>query len=105
MEAIPHHKATPVSLAQHTYWNLAGHDSGDILNHSIQIWGEHITPVDENTIPTGEIMPVKGTPFDFTASQQSRRLESTSMMFLGGMIITMCWTVEMRRMVLSMQPS
>jgi aldose 1-epimerase len=70
MEAIPHHKATPVCLAQHTYWNLAGHDSGDILNHSIQIWGEHIIPVDENTIPTWEIMPVKGTPFDFTTEHK-----------------------------------
>lgn len=70
MEAIPRNKATPISLAQHTYWNLAGHDSGDILNHSIQIWGEHITPVDENTIPTGEIMPVKGTPFDFTTEHK-----------------------------------
>ncbi|CAL4916117.1 unnamed protein product [Urochloa decumbens] len=70
MEAIPHDKATPINLAQHTYWNLAGHNSGDILNHLIQIWGKHITPVDENTIPTGEIMPVEGTPFDFTTEHK-----------------------------------
>ena len=70
MEATPHDKATPISLAQHTYWNLAGHNSGDILNHSVQIWGKHITPVDENTIPTGEIMPVEGTPFDFTTEHK-----------------------------------
>ncbi|WCJ30414.1 Galactose mutarotase-like superfamily protein [Euphorbia peplus] len=62
-------KATPVSLAQHTYWNLAGHNSGSILNHSIQIWGTQITPVDENTVPTGELKPVKGTPFDFTSEK------------------------------------
>ncbi|RRT56998.1 hypothetical protein B296_00047512, partial [Ensete ventricosum] len=66
MEAVPTNKATPVSLAQHTYWNLAGHSSGHILDHSIQIWASHVTPVDENLIPTGEIMPVTGTPFDFT---------------------------------------
>ncbi|KAF5469170.1 hypothetical protein F2P56_013264 [Juglans regia] len=66
MEAVPENKPTPISLAQHTYWNLAGHNSGNILDHSIQIWANHITPVDQNTIPTGEIMPVKGTPFDFT---------------------------------------
>ncbi|KAL5224963.1 hypothetical protein ABZP36_011602 [Zizania latifolia] len=70
MEAMAENKATPVSLAQHTYWNLAGHNSGDTLDHSIQIWGEHITPVDENTIPTGEIMPVKDTPFDFTTEHK-----------------------------------
>ncbi|KAK3440710.1 hypothetical protein EUGRSUZ_B00995 [Eucalyptus grandis] len=70
MEAVPENKATPISLAQHTYWNLAGHDSGNILNHSIQIWANHITPVDQNTIPTGEIMPVKGTAFDFTTEKK-----------------------------------
>jgi len=70
MEATPENKATPISLAQHTYWNLAGHACGDILNHSLQIWGKHITPVDENTIPTGEVMPVDGTPFDFTTERR-----------------------------------
>lgn len=70
MEAVPQNKPTPVSLAQHTYWNLAGHDSGSVLDHSIQIWANHITPVDENTVPTGELMPVKGTPFDFTTEQK-----------------------------------
>eukprot|EP00252_Welwitschia_mirabilis_P020724 TRINITY_DN5134_c0_g1_i1.p1 TRINITY_DN5134_c0_g1~~TRINITY_DN5134_c0_g1_i1.p1 ORF type:complete len:342 (+),score=59.38 TRINITY_DN5134_c0_g1_i1:127-1152(+) len=69
MEAVPKNKTTPVSLAQHTYWNLAGHNSGDILGHSVQIWGSHVTPVDENLIPTGEILPVKGTPFDFTTEK------------------------------------
>ncbi|KAI6683517.1 hypothetical protein NL676_029430 [Syzygium grande] len=69
MEGVPN-KATPISLAQHTYWNLAGHDSGNILDHSIQIWANHITPVDHNTIPTGEIMPIKGTAFDFTMEKK-----------------------------------
>nr|KYP55520.1 Aldose 1-epimerase [Cajanus cajan] len=58
-------KATPVNLAQHTYWNLRGHNSGDILSHIVQIFGSHITPVDEVLIPTGEIISVKGTPYDF----------------------------------------
>lgn len=70
MEAVPANKATPVSLAQHTYWNLSGHNSGNILDHSIQIWGSHITPVDSNLIPTGEIKPVSGTPFDFTTENK-----------------------------------
>lgn len=70
MEAVPKDKPTPVSLAQHTYWNLAGHSSGNILGHSIQIWASHITPVDQNTVPTGEIVEVKGTPFDFTSEKK-----------------------------------
>lgn len=70
MEAVPDKKATPISLAQHTYWNLAGHNSGNVLDHSIQVSASKITPVDANTVPTGEIMPVKGTPFDFTTENK-----------------------------------
>ncbi|EPS66431.1 aldose 1-epimerase family protein, partial [Genlisea aurea] len=67
MEGVPQNKPTPISLAQHTYWNLAGHDSGKILHHTIKISGHHITPADGNIVPTGEISPVADTPFDFTA--------------------------------------
>ncbi|XP_050220535.1 uncharacterized protein LOC126670757 [Mercurialis annua] len=70
MEAVPKNKPSPVNLAQHTYWNLAGHNSGNILDHFIQISASHVTPVDQNTVPTGEIMPVKGTPFDFTTEKR-----------------------------------
>ena len=65
MRAKPLNKPTPVNLAQHTYWNLGGHNSGNILGNEVQIFGSHITPVDENLIPTGEFAPVKGTPYDF----------------------------------------
>nr|GLL21749.1 aldose 1-epimerase-like [Ipomoea trifida]GMC73736.1 aldose 1-epimerase [Ipomoea batatas] len=73
MEAVPGNKASPVSLAQHTYWNLAGHNSGDILEHTAQLLGNHYTPVDQNTIPTGEIKAVKDTPFDFTTEKKIGR--------------------------------
>ncbi|KAI3726087.1 hypothetical protein L1987_65884 [Smallanthus sonchifolius] len=65
MEAKPTNKATPVNLAQHTYWNLGGHNSGDILSEKIQIFGSHITPTNDQLIPTGEIVSVKDTPYDF----------------------------------------
>ena len=65
MRAVPRNKPTPVNLAQHTYWNLGGHDSGTILKHSVQIFASHFTPVDKNLIPTGKIAPVEGTPYDF----------------------------------------
>ncbi|KAL0355643.1 UNVERIFIED_CONTAM: Aldose 1-epimerase [Sesamum radiatum] len=51
--------------ASHTYWNLGGHTSGDILSHTIHLRASRITPVDDKLIPTGEISPVKGTPYDF----------------------------------------
>jgi len=59
-------KPTVVNLAHHTYWNLAGPASGDVLGHVLLIAADQYTPVDKGLIPTGEIAPVKGTPLDFT---------------------------------------
>jgi len=58
-------KATPINLSQHSYWNLAGNASRDILGHVLTINADATTPVDSTLIPTGEIAPVDGTPFDF----------------------------------------
>ena len=78
-------KATPINLSQHSYFNLAGEGTSDILSHEIMINADRFTPVDKNLIPTGELRPVKGTPFDFTTSTRvGARIEDTyDQMVLG----------------------
>ena len=58
-------KATPINLSQHTYWNLVGNASRDILGHVLTLRADSFTPVDSTLIPTGQIDAVNATPFDF----------------------------------------
>lgn len=63
-------KETYINLTNHSYFNLNGHDSGNIFHEKVQINAAYYTPVVKGGIPTGEIAPVAGTPMDFTKAKE-----------------------------------
>lgn len=63
-ECVPDRK-TAINVTNHSYFNLEGFDGGQIVDHVLQLFCDAYTPTDTDCIPTGEIRPVEGTPFDF----------------------------------------
>lgn len=59
-------KKTIINLTNHSYFNLSGAKAGNILDHEVQIFSNAVTATDAQSIPTGEIRPIQGTPLDFT---------------------------------------
>lgn len=64
---------TVVNLTQHSYFNLSGDFSKTIMDHEVSLEADQLVPVDENLIPTGELMDVAGTPFDFRSPKSIGR--------------------------------
>lgn len=61
---------TPVNMTGHSYFNLSAGEDSTILNHELQLYASQYTPVNDLLIPTGEILPCRNTPFDFTVMKR-----------------------------------
>ncbi|RDU24989.1 aldose epimerase family protein [Anaerosacchariphilus polymeriproducens] len=80
-------KKTLINMTNHTYFNLGGHDSGEILDTEVSINAKNYTPVNEDIIPTGEIHAVSGTPMDFSVPKLIEEVINTDFLqlkFAGG---------------------
>ena len=84
-EAVPD-KDTPINMTQHVYFNFKGEAGGTIEDHVMKIAAKTFTPTDKGQIPTGKVVPVKGTPFDFTKGMR-----------IGEMINAPCKDLEIGR--------
>lgn len=88
-------KKTIVNLTQHSYFNLTGNFSNDVLNHEVVIDADNYLPVNETLIPTGEIRNVVGTPFDFrTAKNIGKEINQDDEQLKIGSGYDHCWVLN-----------
>ena len=88
-------KKTIINLTQHSYFNLSGDFSKDILDHEVTIEADSFLPVDSTLIPTGEIRSVKGTPFDFRDSKNiGEDINISNIQLSYGNGYDHCWVVN-----------
>jgi aldose 1-epimerase len=78
-------KPTVLNLTNHSYFNLAGQAHGTVIDHLVMINADYFTPVNEHLIPTGDLSPVEGTPFDFRSMHRvSDHIDSQNEQILLG---------------------
>lgn len=88
-------KPTLVNLVHHSYWNLTGDPNQSINDHKLMLAADFFLPVDEGLIPTGELRPVKETPFDFThPTAIGARLNDTDQQLQYGRGYDHCWVLR-----------
>ncbi|MDU1905041.1 MAG: aldose epimerase family protein [Dysgonomonas sp.] len=88
-------KPTIVNLSNHAFFNLKGEAGGTITDHILTIRASHTTPVDNVLIPTGEIAPVDGTPFDFRqATAIGDRIDNDNPQLKNGLGYDHNWVID-----------
>lgn len=86
---------TVLMLTNHAYFNLAGENSGSVMNHTMKLEASRYLPTDDTLIPTGELAPVKGTPMDFTTAKtlgQDAGADFAALTYGKG--YDACWAVD-----------
>lgn len=88
-------KPTIVNLTQHSYFNLSGNPATTILDHVLMLAADKYLPVDGTLIPTGELAPVAGTPFDFTEAKAiGKDIEGSDDQLTKGKGFDHCWVLN-----------
>lgn len=86
---------TVVNLTNHAYWNLSGHSAGSALDHTLMLAASRYLPTDSTLIPEGVLVPVEGSPMDFTSAKALRHdIKTEFPALIYGKGYDNCWAVD-----------